>query len=60
MAAQEEERKFYGISFFQSAFYHYDKKVKLYYTAHLAAQRAAVGTRVGTVPQQATKAAKAK
>jgi len=54
-AAQEEERKFYGISFFQSAFYHYDKKVKLYYTAHLAAQRAAVGTRVGTVPQQASK-----
>lgn len=52
-AANEEERKFYGISFFQSAFYHYDKKVKLYYTAHLAAQRAAVGTRVGTVPLNA-------
>jgi len=57
-AAQEEERKFYGVSFFQSAFYHYDKKVKLYYTAHLAAQRAAVGTRVGTVPAQASKQAK--
>lgn len=57
-AAQEEERKFYGISFFQSAFYHYDKKVKLYYLAHLAAQRAAVGTRVGTVPANAGKAAK--
>lgn len=52
-AANEEERKFYGISFFQSAFYHYDKKVKLYYTAHLAAQRAAVGTRIGTVPLNA-------
>lgn len=52
-AANEEERKFYGISFFQSAFYHYDKKVKIYYTAHLAAQRAAVGTRVGTVPLNA-------
>ena len=53
-AAQEEERKFYGVSFFQSAFYHYDKKVKLYYTAHLAAQRAAVGTRVGYVPLNAS------
>lgn len=57
-AAQEEERKFYGVSFFQSAFYHYDKKVKLYYTAHLAAQRAAVGTRIGTVPPNASMAAK--
>lgn len=25
-AAKEEERKFYGVSFFESAFYHYDKK----------------------------------
>jgi hypothetical protein len=49
-AAQEEERKYYGVSFFQSAFYHYDKKVKMYYIAHLAAQRAAVGTRVGYYP----------
>jgi hypothetical protein len=57
-AAQEEERKFYGVSFFQSAFYHYDKKVKMYFIAHLAAQRAAVGTRVGTVPTNATKQAK--
>lgn len=57
-AAQEEERKFYGVSFFQSAFYHYDKKIKLYYTAHLAAQRAAVGTRIGTVPANASRAAR--
>jgi hypothetical protein len=34
---------------FESAFYHYDKKEKLYYIAHLAAQRAAVGLRVGTM-----------
>lgn len=53
-AAQEEERKYYGVSFFQSAFYHYDKKIKMYYIAHLAAQRAAVGTRVGTIPKNAT------
>lgn len=57
-AANEEERKFYGVSFFQSAYYHYDKKVKLYFTAHMAAQRAAVGTRIGTVPGNASPAAK--
>jgi hypothetical protein len=50
-AAQEEENRFYGLSYFQSAYYHYDKKVKLYYLMHLAAQRSAVGTRVGTVPE---------
>jgi hypothetical protein len=53
-AAQEEERKFYGVSYFQAAFYHYDKKVRIYHMAHLASQRAAVGTRVGTFPQNAT------
>lgn len=55
-AANEEERPFYGVSYFQSAFYHWDKKVKLYYIAHLAAQRAAVGTRVGTIPKNTNKA----
>jgi hypothetical protein len=49
-AHEEAERPFYGVSMFESAFYHYDKKVKLYYLAHLAAQRAAVGQRVGTMP----------
>jgi hypothetical protein len=48
-AHDEAERPFYGVSMFESAFYHYDKKEKLYYIAHLAAQRAAVGTRVGTM-----------
>ena len=57
-AAQEDERKFYGVSFFESAFPHYDAKAKAYFTAHLAAQRAAVGTRVGTVPPNASVAAK--
>lgn len=55
-AANEEERPFYGVSYFQSAFYHWDKKIKLYYIAHLAAQRAAVGTRVGTIPKGTNKA----
>lgn len=54
----EEERPFYGISLFESAFYHYDKKVKLYYITHLAAQRAAVGTRVGTMPPNPAKSDK--
>jgi hypothetical protein len=58
-AAQEEERKFYGVSFFQAAYYHYDKKIKTYFNAHMAGQRAAVGTRIGTVPGSATPAAKA-
>lgn len=53
-AAQEEENRFYGLSYFQSAYYHFDKKVKLYYLMHLAAQRSAVGTRVGTVPEDHT------
>lgn len=53
-AAQEEERKYYGVSFFQSAFYHYDKKSKIYFLAHLAAQRSAVGTRVGSYPVNAS------
>lgn len=58
-AAKEEERKFYGVSFFESAFYHYDKKCRIYYIAHLAAQRAAVGTRVGKIPDSATPSQKA-
>ena len=49
-AANEEERPFYGESYFQSAFYHWDKKYKLYVISHIACQRAAVGTRVGKMP----------
>ncbi len=49
-ACNEEEKPFYGQSYFQAAFYHWDKKVKLYYIAHLAAQRSAVGTRIGKMP----------
>lgn len=52
-AANEEENPFYGVSYFSAAFYHYDKKVKLYYLAHLAAQHRAVGTRVGKIPKGA-------
>jgi hypothetical protein len=48
-ANDEAERPFYGVSMFESAFFSYDKKVKLYYITHLAAQRSACGLRVGTM-----------
>ena len=53
-AAQEEEREFYGVSYFQSAWYHWDKKVRYYLAANLAANSAAMGTRVGKVPASAS------
>lgn len=49
-AAQEEEAPFYGRSYFEAAYKHYDLKEKLYYLMHLAAQRAAVGTKIGKHP----------
>ncbi len=58
-AANEEERPFYGESYFQSAFYHWDKKFKLYVISHIACQRAAVGTRVGKMPANPTREEKA-
>ncbi len=58
-AANEEEKPFYGQSYFQSAFAHWDKKFRLYVIAHLAAQRAAVGTRVGKLPKNPNREEKA-
>lgn len=54
--AQGELNPYYGVSFFESAYPHFDAKRKLYYIAHLAAQFAAVPGRIGTVPEQATAA----
>lgn len=51
---QGEMNPYYGVSFFESAFPHFDAKRKLYYIAHLAAQFAAVPGRIGTVPASAT------
>lgn len=48
-----EENPFYGVSMFESAYYHYEIKRKLYYIAHLAAQFAAVPGRIGKVPKGA-------
>lgn len=53
-AAQEEECEFYGKSYFEAAYSHYDKKARLYYLAHVAGQRTAVGTRIGKTPQGAS------
>lgn len=53
-----EESLFYGVSMFETAFWHYDKKVKLYYLAHLAAQKGALGTRIGHMPPNPNKADK--
>lgn len=44
------ESPLYGESLFLPAYYHYDKKHRLYYTLHVAAQAAAVPLRVGKVP----------
>lgn len=52
------ESPFYGVSMFEAAFWHYDKKVKLYYLAHLAAQKGAIGTRIGHMPPSPIKADK--
>lgn len=53
--AQPEENPWYGESYLLPAYYHYDKKHKLYYIAHLAAQFHAVPGRIGTYPAQAQK-----
>ncbi len=54
VACSEEEAPYYGVSYFNAAFYHYDKKVRLYYLAHLAAQHRAVGSRLGRYPESAS------
>lgn len=56
--AQAEENPWYGESYLLPAYYHYDKKHKLYYIAHLASQFHAIPGRVGTFPAQASKGEK--
>lgn len=43
----KEDHPFYGRSMFEPALYHFDKKHKLYYIGHIAAQFAAVPGRLG-------------
>lgn len=45
----EEENPFYGVSMFESAWGHYDQVSRVYYLSGLAAQRSAVGLKVGTM-----------
>ena len=51
---QAEENPWYGKGVLTPAFYHYDKKHKLYYCAHLASQFYAVPGRKGRVPESWT------
>ena len=53
-AANEEENPFYGLSYFESAWAHWDHKRRLYYISHIAAQMAAVPGRLGKMPKSAT------
>ena len=50
----KEEAPLAGESAFNAAHYHYDKKHKLYYIAHIAYTVAALPPRVGTIPQGVT------
>jgi hypothetical protein len=54
-----EERPYYGISYFNAAYKHWEAKFKLYVVSHIAAQRAAVGTRLGTIPANPSREEKA-
>lgn len=47
----EEENPYVGVSMFETAWYHYDTKKKLYYLASQSAQFAAVPGRIGTYPK---------
>lgn len=53
-----EENPYVGVSMFESAWFHYDTKTKLYYLSSKAAQFAAVPGRIGTYPAQGTTPAK--
>ena len=44
------ESLYYGVSMFEAAFQSYNAKQKLLYLAHLAAQKGALGTRIGHMP----------
>jgi len=52
------ENQVYGVSMFESAFSAYNQKTKLLWLANLAAQKGAVGTRIGHMPPNPTKADK--
>lgn len=47
------ENPLYGVSFFESAYPHYESKMKWYYISEMAGQFSAVPGRIGTVPRGA-------
>ena len=47
------ENPLYGVSYFESAYPHYESKMKWYYISEMAGQFAAVPGRIGTVPRTA-------
>lgn len=49
----KEHNFLYGQSAFKAAYYHYDKKHRLYYLANQAVQQFAIPPKVGTAPQGA-------
>lgn len=51
-----EENPYVGVSMFESAWFHYNTKVRLYYLSSKAAEFAAVPGRIGKYPQTATAA----
>lgn len=51
----KHENPLYGESMFLPAYYHYDKKHKLYYVAHLAYMMNAIPARLGRYPANAKK-----
>lgn len=53
-ATMEEENPFYGVSYFEAAYWHHTVKKRLYYITNIAAQFAAVPGRIGTVPRGAS------
>jgi hypothetical protein len=55
-ACNEEENPFYGVSYFEAAWHHWEIKRRLYYIAHIAAQQAAVPARIGKFPKTADQA----
>ena len=56
--ANEEENPFYGVSYFLPAYYHWDKKIKMYYLTHLAAQHRAIPGRAAITKPHLSKEAK--
>jgi hypothetical protein len=54
-AVNEDENPYYGVSYFNAGWYHWDKVMKMYFLAHIRAQMSAVPVRIGKEPANATR-----